>query len=220
MDKIVFERHKPLPRKFIENGFTEKDGGFFKTVPILQGQFMLEAFVDAYGILQTKLVDTASEEEFVLHLVPDCTGAFVAEVRSAYESEIDFLKENCYTTDIFKGKQTALIIKYADEKYGVQPEYLWEKTPNNAVLRRRDTGKWFAAILSVRRDRLSLEGSNEEEIIDFRCESALIPDLLKQGNYYGGYHMNKKHWVTALLDGSVPFDELKMRIDESYRLAK
>lgn len=33
-----------------------------------------------------------------------------------------------------------------------------------------------------------------------------------------GYHMNKKHWNTIVVDGSVPFKLLKEWIDDSYEL--
>lgn len=33
-----------------------------------------------------------------------------------------------------------------------------------------------------------------------------------------GYHMNKKHWNTVFLDGSVPEGELQRMMDNSYRL--
>lgn len=33
-----------------------------------------------------------------------------------------------------------------------------------------------------------------------------------------GYHMNKKHWNTVLLDGSVPDYEIKRMMDRSYGL--
>lgn len=33
-----------------------------------------------------------------------------------------------------------------------------------------------------------------------------------------GYHMNKKHWITAPLDGSVPYSEVCAWIDDSYNL--
>jgi len=33
-----------------------------------------------------------------------------------------------------------------------------------------------------------------------------------------GYHMNKQHWNTVLLDGTVPENELKRQIDQSYQL--
>jgi predicted DNA-binding protein (MmcQ/YjbR family) len=33
-----------------------------------------------------------------------------------------------------------------------------------------------------------------------------------------GYHMNKKHWNTIVLDGSVPPREIRAMIDHSYEL--
>lgn len=33
-----------------------------------------------------------------------------------------------------------------------------------------------------------------------------------------GYHLNKKHWNTVTLDGSIPEDELRRMIDDSYTL--
>lgn len=32
-----------------------------------------------------------------------------------------------------------------------------------------------------------------------------------------GYHMNKQHWNTVLLDGSVPVKELQRQIEQSYQ---
>ena len=33
-----------------------------------------------------------------------------------------------------------------------------------------------------------------------------------------GYHQNKEHWNTVILDGTVPTDEIKRMIAESYDL--
>ena len=33
-----------------------------------------------------------------------------------------------------------------------------------------------------------------------------------------GYHQNKKHWNTVVLDGSVPDDEVQELVDHSYEL--
>jgi predicted DNA-binding protein (MmcQ/YjbR family) len=33
-----------------------------------------------------------------------------------------------------------------------------------------------------------------------------------------GYHMNKRHWNTVVLDGSLPAEDIFAMIDESYRL--
>jgi predicted DNA-binding protein (MmcQ/YjbR family) len=33
-----------------------------------------------------------------------------------------------------------------------------------------------------------------------------------------GYHMNKKHWITVLMDGSIPDSLLRQWIQDSYNL--
>lgn len=33
-----------------------------------------------------------------------------------------------------------------------------------------------------------------------------------------GYHMNKKHWNTVIMDGSIPDAEIRKMIDDSYEL--
>ena len=33
-----------------------------------------------------------------------------------------------------------------------------------------------------------------------------------------GYHTNKKHWNTILIEGSIPTDKIKKWIDDSYEL--
>lgn len=220
MEKIVFDRCKPSPHKLLSNGFEKRDDGYFKTVPLMDGQFLLELLVQGNGEVQTRLIDTASEEEYVLHLVKECGGPFVGAVRTAYDSALEDIKKSCFETNAFSGKLTSAVMDYIRKTYGVYPEFLWESTPDNAVFRRSDNRKWLAAILSVRRNRLSLPGEKVEEIIDLRANSEEIPALIDNKRYFGAYHMNKKHWITAILDGSVSAEELFFRIDESYRFAK
>jgi predicted DNA-binding protein (MmcQ/YjbR family) len=35
-----------------------------------------------------------------------------------------------------------------------------------------------------------------------------------------GYHMNKKHWNTIIVDGSMPLQLIRLQIDNSYDLVK
>lgn len=54
---------------------------------------------------------------------------------------------------------------------------------------------------------------------NLKCDP-LFADLLR-GTYSqvtAGYHMNKTHWITTPLDGSVPQDEIKAWIAQSYQL--
>ena len=40
------------------------------------------------------------------------------------------------------------------------------------------------------------------------------------GSVLPGYHQNKEHWNTIILDGSIPDEEIKRMIYESYALVK
>lgn len=52
-----------------------------------------------------------------------------------------------------------------------------------------------------------------------KCDPAQVDELREQyACVQPGYHMNKKHWNTIIVDGSVPNRQLKEWIDDSYHL--
>ncbi len=66
----------------------------------------------------------------------------------------------------------------------------------------------------------ALVGINDEPLrINLKCDP-LKAELLRE-QYPAvrpGYHMNKRHWNTVVLDGSIADDEIRTMIDESYAL--
>ena len=61
--------------------------------------------------------------------------------------------------------------------------------------------------------------SAEPAHISLKCDPDWSDVLRQTYSAVGpGYHLNKKHWNTILLDGSVPDDELEELIDHSYEL--
>lgn len=111
----------------------------------------------------------------------------------------------------------AEVIRYIEEQYGVEPEFLWAKTPGNAVFRHIRNRKWFAALLQdIPRKTLGLAGAEPVNILDLKCDPLLKGSLLDGSRYLPGYHMNKEHWITLLLDGSLPLSEIYSLIDMSY----
>jgi predicted DNA-binding protein (MmcQ/YjbR family) len=52
-----------------------------------------------------------------------------------------------------------------------------------------------------------------------KCDPDLAVELREQYNCVTpGYHMNKKHWNTVMVDGSIHVKKLKEWIDHSYTL--
>ncbi len=111
-----------------------------------------------------------------------------------------------------------IVLKYAEENYGSHPEYLWESTPDSGVLRHKTNKKWYAVMLSVKRSTLGLDGYGKIDILNVKCQPQFVGSLIQKKGYLPAYHMNKQHWVTILLDGSVEAEEVFMLIDESYEL--
>ena len=73
--------------------------------------------------------------------------------------------------------------------------------------------------MTIKKDSLGFDSADEIEIIDLRAQTDDIPLLLKSRKIYPGYHMNKKHWITIVLDDSLPVMEIYKLLDESYELA-
>jgi len=115
---------------------------------------------------------------------------------------------------------TQQIFDFARTTYGTEPEYLWARLPEAAVLRRADNRKWYAALMAVERSKLGLPGDGAVEVIDLKCDPMLIDALRTRPGYLPAYHMNKLHWFTALLDGTVPAEELCELLRLSYDSAK
>ncbi len=111
------------------------------------------------------------------------------------------------------------ILKYVLEKYGTKPEYLWKKFPDTFALRNNDTKKWYGVSMKVKRSVLSDGAEGDVMILDLKCEPA-FKDLLilSRKGFYPAYHMNKEHWVTVILDGTVEENGIYPIIDEAYAL--
>ncbi len=107
--------------------------------------------------------------------------------------------------------------QFIESEFEVKPDKPWEKYPDNEVFRHRN-GKWFALIMSVKKDKLGLTGIDSMDIANFKCDTLMIGSLLEEKGIYPAYHMNKNHWISAALDGSADDDTIKMLLNMSYSL--
>ena len=56
------------------------------------------------------------------------------------------------------------------------------------------------------------------ETLDLRAESQRISEIVDNEKIFQGYHMNKDHWITIILNNSLPNDALFALIDKSFDL--
>lgn len=110
------------------------------------------------------------------------------------------------------------IFEYAKKVYGTAPEYLWKKYPDYAVLRTQDTKKWYAVIMKVPKEKLGMKDSGDVEIMNVKCEPEMVHVLIQAEGFFPRYHMNKEHWISILLDGTVGEIKILDFLDRSYEL--
>lgn len=106
--------------------------------------------------------------------------------------------------------------EYIQNNYSAEPDYPWVKYPNYEVFRHNSNKKWFALIMDVPRNKLGLQGKDILDVVNFKCEPALLGSLLGENGFFPAYHMSKVSWITVALDGSVANDKIKMLLDMSF----
>jgi predicted DNA-binding protein (MmcQ/YjbR family) len=215
----LFKRRKIKIERLFSFGFSENKCAYIYSTNLLEGQFEMIVTVTKNGNVSAEVFDSSLKERYVLHRIPDAKGAFVGKVREEYENVLVTIANTCFEPDVFKSEEARQIIQYVREKYQDELQFLWERFPDNAIYRRQDNAKWYAALLTVQKKKLGLNGEDMIEIIDLRIKPEELDALIDGKRHFPGYHMNKKHWFTICLDGSVPIEEIFCRIDASFVLA-
>lgn len=215
----LFKNRKIIPAQLLAFGFSESGHAYTYSTSLLDGQFAMTVSVTKKGEISAEVIDGFSKERYVLHRVSGAQGAFVGTVREEYEAVLAAIAGACSEPDVFKSESARQVIHYVREKYQDELQFLWKRFPDNAVFRRKDNDKWYAALLIVQKKKLGLNNDGSLDIIDLRGRPDTIEALVDGKRYFPGYHMNKKHWFTICLDGSVPVEEIFFRIDESFALA-
>lgn len=109
------------------------------------------------------------------------------------------------------------VFDYIRKKYKVLPEHPWRRYPDYAVFRHADNNKWFVLSAAVPRNRLGLPGADYVDVINVKVDDPFFRDMLIQENgIMPAYHMNKQHWITVLLDGTVQDEKVCNLVDMSF----
>ena len=207
-------------KKLEEFGFKLIDNSYCYHTSLLKNQFKMTIKINLDNSIFTEIIDTETNEPYVLHLLEMKRSGYSEKVYKAYSQILEKIQKECFEDEIFKANYTKEIVAYIKNKYRDELEFLWEKSPKNAVVRRKSSKKWYAVILTVSKRKLNLDSDEIIEVINLHNRVEEIEKLIDNKKYFPAYHMNKKHWCTICLDGTVELKEIYKLIDISYELAK
>lgn len=109
------------------------------------------------------------------------------------------------------------VFDYIKKKYKVFPEYPLKKYKGNAVFRHEENRKWFALVMKVQRNKLGLSGTEYVDVVNLKIDDMIFLDILmKDTGIIPVYHMNKQHWITVILDGTVKKERVFELIGMSF----
>ena len=207
-------------KKLEEFGFKLINKSYYYHTSLLKNQFKMTIKISLDNSIFTEIIDVETNEAYVLHLLEMKRSGYSEKVYKEYSEVLEKIKKECFEDEIFKANYAKEIINYIKNKYGDELEFLWEKSPKNAVVRRKSSNKWYAVILTISKRKLNLDSDEIIEVINIHNSPEEIKKLVDYKKYFPAYYMNKKHWCTICLDGTVELKEIYKLIDISYELAK
>lgn len=109
---------------------------------------------------------------------------------------------------------------YINQTFSSAGENLFVRYPTFQVFRHLNNRKWFAVIMDIPRKNLGLAEAEDVSVVNLKCDPRLIGSFREEPGIFPGWHMNKAHWITVVLDGTVEEEKLVFLLDMSYELTK
>ena len=217
IEEEIFKKHKIKFNKLISYGFNKKANIYKYTKNILDDTFMIEVEINLKEEVTGKVYDLSFNEEYINYRIENQVGEFSSEILKEFKDILIDIRNKCSVSEYFLTKQANRISNYIKIKYGTEPEFMWEKSPNYAVFRNKNNKKWYGIIMNLNKHKLDNKTNSEIEIINVKLTKLEIEVLLNKSGFYKAWHMNKDNWITIILDETLTDDEIINYIDKSYK---
>lgn len=215
--KIVDVEKYSLSREQLKGfGFKEEAEKLIYRKEILDSSFLIEiVFVDSQFLI--KVYDLEFDEIFSLFSVDSAVGETVQNIRGCVE---DTLNSILGLTDE-SGKISSEIIDYCNNKYGGNHVNPFKKHPDILAFV-NEKNKWYALLSDVEYNKLNknTDITTKVKILNVKYPTDKILEIIDNKNIFPAYHMNKKHWISIVLDKNIKLETIKELINISYSLVK
>ena len=211
----IFKAYQFNSKKAKEYGFVENQGVWTFSSTVLQGDFLMIVTVED-GVLALQVYDQETGDLYPQVHMESMRGTFVGSVREACLEVLYDIRKACFDVQDFICPQTKRIMAVVQEKYGNQLEYLWEKSPDTAILRHEGNQKWYAVLMKISWDKLEKGREGLVEAVNLKQDQ--VSDLLVKKGIYPAFHMNKRYWISVPLDDSLSDEEVFELIEKSWNL--
>ena len=211
----IFKAYQFNSKKAKDYGFVENQGVWTYRSTILQGDFLMMVTVED-GDLSFQVYDQETRDLYPQVHMESMRGTFVGSVRESCLEVLYGSRKACFEVQDYICPQTKRIMTLVQEKYENQVEYLWEKSPDTAVLRHEDNQKWYAVLMKISWEKLDKAQGGQVEVVNLKHDQ--VADLLLQKGIYPAFHMNKRYWISLPLDDTLSDEQVLELFERSWFL--
>ncbi len=211
----IFNSYQFNKEKAKDYGFVENGEVWNYSCQILQGDFSMTVSITPNNV-SFQVFDQETGDLYPQVHMESMRGSFVGSVREACLEILYQIRKACFDVQDFICPQTKRIMAQVQKKYGNQLEYLWEKSPDTAVLRHEGNQKWYAVMMRIPWDKLEKGREGLVEAVNIKHDQ--VADLLSKKGIYPAFHMNKRYWLSMTLDDSLQDEEVIELIEKSWNL--
>ena len=201
IEEDVFAYKVKNEDKLKQAGFLKTARGYEKTYD-LTNDFYAVITIDEQ--VHGHVYDRDTKEEYALVHVAHTSG-FSAMIREDYRQLLETIAKTCFEEAMFDSPQANRLAKWTFDTYGIKPDEPFQKVSGHVF--RNEDGKWFGLIM--RMNTKVLDGQ------DRLCE-VLNVKKTQEGIGYPAYHMNKKTWISIILDDSYSDEVIAALMQKSY----
>ena len=213
----IFKAYGFNKKKAISFGFIEENGIFKYSSLILEDDFQLIVSIEDREI-SFQVYDRETGDLYPQVHMDSMRGSFVRAVREACLEVLLQIRKSCFDVQDFICPQTKRIMAIVQEKYGNQLEYLWEKSPDTAVLRHESNQKWYVVLMKIPWDRLDKGREGLVEAVNLKHDQ--VVSLIQEKGIYPAFHMNKRYWISVPLDDTFTDEKVLELFEISWDLTR
>ena len=216
MKIIDVEEYNFSKEKLLQYGFKEEAEKLIYRKKILDSSFLIEiVFVNSQLLIE--VYDIEFDEIYSLFSVDSAVGETVQNIREHVEK----LLSSILGLADESGKISSEIIDYCNNKYGENHVNPFKKHPDILAFV-NEKNKWYALLLDVEYNKLNknTDITTKVKILNVKYPVDKILEIIDNKNIFPAYHMNKKHWISIVLDKNIKMETIKELIDISYSLVK
>lgn len=205
----IFDNYEININKLLEYGFVKNNDKYVFCFDI-NDDFYCKVFIDKS--LNTEVYDKIDYTIYQPYDIRGYNGEFINYIRNLVEDKVNEIIQKCF----IKINLSKEIMEYIEKTFSPLIEHPWEEKPNYITFKKK--GKWFCLIMDIEYRNLGIEKDGKIFVMNIKLNPDKIISLIDNKIFFRAYHMNKKYWITVLLNKDMDIELIKQLIKESYDL--